>query len=124
MNRLKKEWGGINMKVKVDEWQKDFGSIADNISNDLLDEAKDKSKTYREASAYIKKVAQQAYGDITDPVERAARTINGAICDLSLYKLHEEERDLPIKKEIYQALKDGLTVDGAHLKANRSTRIK
>ena len=120
MNRLKKEWGGINMKVKVDEWQKDFGSIADNVSNDLLYEAKDNSKTYREASAYIKKVSQQAYGDITDPVERAARTINGAICDLSLYKLHEEERDLPIKKEI----KDGLTVDGAHLEPNRSTVIK
>ena len=30
----------------------------------------------------------------------------------------------PDKKAIYQALKNGLTVDGAHLKANRSTVIK
>lgn len=30
----------------------------------------------------------------------------------------------PNKKEIYQALKNGLTVDGAHLQPNRSTVIK
>lgn len=87
------------MNKALEEWQQAFRNVADRLSNNLLNEAEDKSTTYREASTYIKRVAQLSYGDITEANDRSARTITGAICDLALYKLHEEERDLPISKE-------------------------
>ncbi len=86
------------MTKQEQEWQQTFSSIVDRFSNNLLNEAKQNSERYRDASKYIKRIGQQSFGDITDPVDRAARTINGAICELALYKLHEEERDLPIKR--------------------------
>lgn len=86
------------MNKVLEEWQNAFKEVSDRLSNSLLHEAKKKSKTYREASTYIKRVAQLSYGDITEAQDRSARTINSAICDLALYKLHEEERDMPIKE--------------------------
>lgn len=79
------------------QWQQTFSDIAENLSNDLLEEAKENAKTYREASTYIKRVNQLAFGDITEPVIRTSKTITGVVSDLALYKLHEEERDMPIK---------------------------
>lgn len=78
-------------------WQLTFDDMADNLSNGLLEDAKENAKTYREASTYIKRANQLAYGDITEPNKRASKTIAGAISDLALFKLHEEERDMPIK---------------------------
>ena len=79
------------------QWQLTFDDMADNLSNCLLEDAKENAKTYREASTYIKRANQLAYGDITEPNKRASKTIAGAISDLALFKLHEEERDMPIK---------------------------
>ena len=84
----------------IKQWQDKFGYIADTYSESLLKAAKEDAITYRDASTYIKRVEQQAFGDITDPVERAARQINEAICVLALHKLHEEERDLPISEGV------------------------
>lgn len=90
----------MNIKDVLEAWQADFNNIADMRSDILLEEAKSHAKTYREASAYIKRVNQLYFGDITEPVTRASRGIAGAVCDLALYKLHEEERDMPIKQEV------------------------
>lgn len=79
------------------QWQQTFDDMADNLSNGLLEDAKENAKTYREASTYIKRANQLAYGDITESLSRASKTIAGAVCSLALYKLHEEERDMPIK---------------------------
>lgn len=90
----------MSMKQVLEAWQQDFNGLADRQSDVLLEEAKAQAKTYREASAYIKRVNQLCFGDITEPVTRASRGIAGAVCDLALYKLHEEERDMPIKQEV------------------------
>lgn len=83
---------------QLDQWQEKFQETADRLAKDLLQEAKRNAKTYRDASTYIKQISQQAFGDITDPLNRTSRKIVGAVCDLALYQLHEEERDLPIKE--------------------------
>ena len=82
----------------IKAWQDQFHGIGDHYADQLLEAAKTNATTYREASTYIKRVEQQAFGNITDPVERAARQINEAVSVLALHKLHEEERDLPIDK--------------------------
>lgn len=82
----------------IETWQSKFEEIADEYAVKLLGASKSDADIYRDASTYIKRVEQQAYGDISDPIKRAARQINEAVCVLALHKLHEEERDLPIDK--------------------------
>ena len=80
------------------EWQDEFRKITKKYAENLLKKAKTNSKTYREASTYIKQVEQKSFNDITDPADRAGWQIAEAVCTLAMHMLHEEERDMPIKK--------------------------
>ncbi|PWT49212.1 6-phospho-beta-glucosidase [Limosilactobacillus reuteri] len=84
--------------ITIERWKTQFKETAQQLANELIAEAKTKN-TYGEATAYIRKISQQAYGDITDPEDRAGMAVNDAICSLAVRRLHEEERSLPINKE-------------------------
>ena len=68
------------------QWQLTFDDMADNLSNGLLEDAKENAKTYREASTYIKRANQLADGYITEPNKRASKSIAGSTRDLASFK--------------------------------------
>lgn len=80
------------------EWTEYFKETTKKIANELLIEAKQESKTYGEVTRYIKRLNQQAYGDITDPEDHAGMKLNDAICGLAIRMIHDEERSLPINR--------------------------
>lgn len=87
-----------NKDDAIIRWQDEFRAIAEKHAENLLKTAKAHSTTYREASKFIKRVEDRAFNDITDPADRAGWQITEAVCIFALHKLHEEERDMPIKK--------------------------
>lgn len=106
---------------------------------DFIDE---KQKTWRDEKAYrinklnwIKQYMTDALDDAgikklnTDNHILSVRNFKASTVIDDEDKLPSEYKEIesvvkPNKKEIYQALKNGLTVDGAHLQPNRSTVIK
>lgn len=80
------------------EWTEYFKETTKKIANELLIEAKQESKTYGEATRYIKRLNQQAYGDITDQEDHAGMKLNDAVCGLAIRMIHDEERSLPIDR--------------------------
>ena len=98
--------------LTVERWKTQFKETAQRLAVELLGEAKTQN-TYGEATAYIRKISQQAYGDITNPEDKAGmavndagtgfwdgtKRVNDAVCSLAIRKIHEEERSLPINKE-------------------------
>ena len=84
--------------LTVECWKTQFKETAQRLAVELLGEAKTQN-TYGEATAYIRKISQQAYGDITNPEDKAGMAVNDAVCSLAIRKIHEEERSLPINKE-------------------------
>lgn len=93
-------------------------------------------KTYRENKlAWIKQYMTDVMDDAgikklqTDNHMLSVRNYKASTVIDDEDKLPSEYKEItsvvkPNKKEIYQALKDGLTVDGAHLEPNRGTVIK
>lgn len=124
-------------KTKLDN----LASWADQLKSeiDFIDE---KQKTWRDEKTYrenkltwIKQYMTDVMDDAgikklqTDNHMLSVRNYKASTVIDDEDKLPSEYKEItsvvkPNKKAIYQALKDGLTVDGAHLKANRSTRIK
>lgn len=106
---------------------------------DFIDE---KQKTWRDEKIYRQnkiKVLKQYMTDVMDDAGiKKLQTDNHMLSTRNFKastviddedKLPSEYKEItsvvkPNKKEIYQALKNGLTVDGAHLEPNRSTVIK
>lgn len=106
---------------------------------DFIDE---KQKTWRDEKIYRQnkiKVLKQYMTDVMDDAGiKKLQTDNHMLSTRNFKastiiddedKLPSEYKEMesvvkPNKKEIYQALKNGLTVDGAHLEPNRSTVIK
>lgn len=106
---------------------------------DFIDE---KQKTWRDEKIYRQnkiKVLKQYMTDVMDDAGiKKLQTDNHMLSTRNFKastviddedKLPSEYKEItsvvkPNKKEIYQALKNGLTVDGAHLQPNRSTVIK
>lgn len=88
----------ISTDDRVIEWQDQFREVAQAHAESLLKVAKKHSETYREASAYINRIEQKAFRDITEPVDRTGWQITEAVCTLALHMLHEEERNMPIDK--------------------------
>lgn len=106
---------------------------------DFIDE---KQKTWRDEKIYRQnkiKVLKQYMTDVmddagikklqTDNHMLSTRNFKASTVIDNEDKLPSEYKEItsvvkPNKKEIYQALKNGLTVDGAHLEPNRSTVIK
>lgn len=84
--------------VTTERWRTQFKETAQRLANELLTEAKTQN-TYGEATAYIRRVSQQAYGDITNPEDKAGMAVNDAVCSLAIRMIHDEERSLPIAKE-------------------------
>ncbi len=80
------------------QWTEEFKEAAKKLANELVSEAKEESNTYGEATRYIKRLNQQAYGDITDPEDHAGMKLNDAVCGLAIRMIHEEERSLPIMR--------------------------
>lgn len=93
-------------------------------------------KTYRENKlAWIKQYMTDVMDDAgikklqTDNHMLSVRNFKASTVIDDEDKLPSEYKEIesvvkPNKKEIYQALKNGLTVDGAHLQPNRGTVIK
>lgn len=124
-------------KTKLDN----LASWADQLKSeiDFIDE---KQKTWRDEKAYrinklnwIKQYMTDALDDAgikklnTDNHMLSVRNFKASTVIDDEDKLPSEYKEIesvvkPNKKEIYQALKNGLTVDGAHLEPNRSTVIK
>lgn len=124
-------------KSKLDN----LASWADQLKSeiDFIDE---KQKTWRDEKAYrinklnwIKQYMTDALDDAgikklnTDNHMLSVRNFKASTVIDDEDKLPSEYKEIesvvkPNKKEIYQALKNGLTVDGAHLQPNRSTVIK
>lgn len=124
-------------KTKLDN----LASWADQLKSeiDFIDE---KQKTWRDEKTYrVNKLnwIKQYMTDVMDDAGIKKLQTDNHMLSVRNYKastviddedkLPSEYKEItsvvkPNKKAIYQALKDGLTVDGAHLKANRSTRIK
>lgn len=124
-------------KTKLDN----LASWADQLKSeiDFIDE---KQKTWRDEKAYrinklnwIKQYMTDALDDAgikklnTDNHMLSVRNFKASTVIDDEDKLPSEYKEIesvvkPNKKEIYQALKNGLTVDGAHLQPNRSTVIK
>lgn len=106
---------------------------------DFIDE---KQKTWRDEKIYRQnkiKVLKQYMTDVMDDAGiKKLQTDNHMLSTRNFKastviddedKLPSEYKEItsvvkPNKKEIYQALKNGLTIDGAHLEPNRSTVIK
>lgn len=106
---------------------------------DFIDE---KQKTWRDEKIYRQnkiKVLKQYMTDVmddagikklqTDNHMLSTRNFKASTVIDNEDKLPSEYKEItsvvkPNKKEIYQALKNGLTVDGAHLEPNRGTVIK
>lgn len=80
------------------QWTEEFKEAAKKLANELVSEAKEESNTYGEATRYIKRLNQQAYGDITDPEDHAGMKVNDAVCGLAIRMIHDEERSLPINR--------------------------
>lgn len=124
-------------KTKLDN----LASWADQLKSeiDFIDE-KQKTwrdeKTYRENKlAWIKQYMTDVMDDAgikklqTDNHMLSTRNFKASTIIDDEDKLPSEYKEMesvvkPNKKEIYQALKNGLTVDGAHLEPNRGTVIK
>lgn len=124
-------------KTKLDN----LASWADQLKSeiDFIDE---KQKTWRDEKAYrinklnwIKQYMTDALDDAgikklnTDNHMLSVRNFKASTVIDDEDKLPSEYKEIesvvkPNKKEIYQALKNGLTVDGAHLQPNRGTVIK
>ena len=124
-------------KTKLDN----LASWADQLKSeiDFIDE---KQKTWRDEKAYrinklnwIKQYMTDALDDAgikklnTDNHMLSVRNFKASTVIDDEDKLPSEYKEIesvvkPNKKEIYQALKNGLTVDGAHLEPNRGTVIK
>ena len=124
-------------KTKLDN----LASWADQLKSeiDFIDE---KQKTWRDEKAYrinklnwIKQYMTDALDDAgikklnTDNHMLSVRNFKASTVIDDEDKLPSEYKEIesvvkPNKKEIYQALKNGLTVDGAHLQPNRTTVIK
>ena len=124
-------------KTKLDN----LASWADQLKSeiDFIDE---KQKTWRDEKTYrvnklnwIKQYMTDALDDAgikkqqTDNHMLSTRNFKASTIIDDEDKLPSEYKEIesvvkPNKKEIYQALKNGLTVDGAHLESNRSTVIK
>lgn len=124
-------------KTKLDN----LASWADQLKSeiDFIDE---KQKTWRDEKAYrinklnwIRQYMTDALDDAgikklnTDNHMLSVRNFKASTVIDDEDQLPSEYKEIesvvkPNKKEIYQALKNGLTVDGAHLQPNRSTVIK
>lgn len=78
-------------------WQEKFIAIATGCSDALLKDAK-KFPTYGEATQYIRKVNGMAKGIVDNSSSSAGMKFNDIVCDLTLHRLYEEERKLPIRR--------------------------
>lgn len=81
----------------MDWWQKKFIDIATGCSDALLKDAK-KFPTYGEATQYVHKVNGQAKGIVDNCASSAGMRFNDIVCELTLNRLYEEERKLPIRR--------------------------
>lgn len=79
----------------MDWWQKKFIDIATGCSDALLKDAK-KFPTYGEATQYVHKVNGQSKGFVDNGASSAGMKFNNIVCELTLNRLYEEERKLPI----------------------------
>lgn len=82
----------------LDFWSERFNQEAVKMADELLDVIRHDVDTYGEASSYLKQVSQRSIYDITDPENRAARSILDAVCHLAQRKLADEKNELPIKR--------------------------
>ena len=69
------------------------------LAQGIVQEAYDNSKTYGEATLYVRKIRQSAFGDVPDKVANASMRTLEIACELALSMIHEDERTLPINKE-------------------------
>ena len=81
----------------MDWWQEKFIAIATGCSDALLKDAK-KFPTYGEATQYVHKVNGQAKGIVDNGASSAGMRFNDIVCELTLHRLYEEERKLPIAR--------------------------
>lgn len=80
-------------------WSEIFYNEVQNLAQGIVQEAYDHSQTYGEATLYVRKVRQSAFGNVPDMVARASMQTLDIACELALRMIHEDERNLPINKE-------------------------
>ena len=79
------------------QWQENFIEVAAKCSDELLKDAK-KYPTYGEATSYIRKVNGMAKGTVDGRFSSAGMKLNDVICELTINRLYDEERQLPIMR--------------------------
>lgn len=80
-------------------WSQIFYNEVQELSQGIVQEAYDHSQTYGEATLYVRKVRQSAFGDVPDMVANASMRTLEIACELALSMIHEDERKIPINKE-------------------------
>ena len=79
-------------------WSQIFYNEVQNLAQGIVQEAYDNSHTYGDATLYVRKIRQSAFGDVPDKVANASMRTLEIACELALSMIHEDERNLPINK--------------------------
>lgn len=84
---------------KKRNWSEIFYNEVQNLAQGIVQEAYDNSQTYGDATLYVRKIRQSAFGDVPDMFAKASMRTLEITCELALSMIHEDERNLPIKHE-------------------------